>query len=89
MAECSGLCFGICLHFVTTIPAGIYLFKDNNGNCITMCEICHKSTIKTPERCQRRRSGVLIDFKQVDAGWGVVLHNFRKLIFLIVSIYEF
>ena len=28
-------------------PAGIWLFKVNNGNTSTMCEICSKSTIKT------------------------------------------
>ena len=31
-------------------PAGIYLLKVNNGNTRTMCEICQKLTIKTPER---------------------------------------
>ena len=29
-------------------PAGIYLFKFNNGNTRTMWEICSKLTIKTP-----------------------------------------
>ena len=29
-------------------PAGIYLFKVNNKNTKTRCEICSKSTIKTP-----------------------------------------
>ena len=33
------------------IPAGIYLFKNNNGNTITMCEIGSKVTIKTLDRC--------------------------------------
>ena len=33
---------------------GIYLFKRNNGNMRTMCEICSKLTIKTPERLHRR-----------------------------------
>ena len=33
-------------------PAGIYLFKANNRNTRTMCEICSKLTIKTPERRQ-------------------------------------
>ena len=33
-------------------PAGIYLFKINNENTRTMCEICSKLTIKTPERRQ-------------------------------------
>ena len=31
---------------------GIYLFKVNSGNMRTMCEICLKLSIKTPEqRC--------------------------------------
>ena len=31
-------------------PAGIYLFKVNNRNTRTRCEICSKLTINTPER---------------------------------------
>ena len=31
-------------------PVGIYLFKVNDGYTRTMCEICSKLTIKTPER---------------------------------------
>ena len=31
-------------------PAGIYMFKVNNRNTRTRCEICSKLTIKTPER---------------------------------------
>ena len=42
---------------VTHYAAGIYLLKVNYGNTITMCEICSKLTIKTPER---RRYGVFI-----------------------------
>ena len=41
--------------------AGIYLFKVNNRNTRTRCEICSKLTINTPERRQWRRSGVFID----------------------------
>ena len=33
-------------------PDGIYLFKVNNRNTRTRCEICSKLTIKTPERRQ-------------------------------------
>ena len=40
--------------------AGIYLFKVNNKNAITRCEICPKLTIRTPERRHCRRSGVFI-----------------------------
>ena len=29
-------------------PAGNYMFKVNNRNTITKCEICSKFTIKTP-----------------------------------------
>ena len=31
-------------------PAGNYMFKANNRNTRTRCEICSKLTIKTPER---------------------------------------
>ena len=31
-------------------PAGIYLFKVNNRNTRTKCEICSELTMKTPER---------------------------------------
>ena len=40
--------------------AGNYMFKVNNRNNRTRCEICSKLTIKTPERRQWRRSGVFI-----------------------------
>ena len=39
---------------------GIYLFKVNNRNIRTMCEISSKSIIKTSERRQWCRSGVFI-----------------------------
>ena len=41
-------------------PFGIYLFKVNNRNTRTRCEICSKLTIKTSERHHWRRSGVFI-----------------------------
>ena len=34
----------------STFPAGNYMFKVNNRNIRTRCEICSKLTIKTPER---------------------------------------
>ena len=40
--------------------AGIYLFKVNNRNTRTRCKIFSKLTIKTPERCNSRRSAVFI-----------------------------
>ena len=35
---------------VCSSPAGNYMFKVNNRNTRTRCEICSKLTIKTPER---------------------------------------
>ena len=32
-------------------PVGIYMFKVNNRNTRTRCEICSNLTLKTPERC--------------------------------------
>ena len=43
-----------------THPVGIYLLKINNRNTRKRSEICSKLTIKTRERRQRRRSGVII-----------------------------
>ena len=36
------------------------MFKVNNRNTRTRCEICSKLTIKTPERREWRRSAVFI-----------------------------
>ena len=44
--------------FRLSFPVGIYLVKVNNRNTRIRCEICSKSTIKTPERWHR--SGVFI-----------------------------
>ena len=38
--------------YMANVPAGNYMFKSNNRNTKTRCEICSKLTIKTPERCQ-------------------------------------
>ena len=55
---------------LTIKPAGIYLLKVNNKNTRTRCDIYSKLTIKTPERRQWLRSGVLIvNFAHVIAGW--------------------
>ena len=35
-------------NIVTSIPAGNYMFKVNNRNTRTRCEICSKLTIKIP-----------------------------------------
>ena len=53
-------CFhiGVSLYILSvTIPDGIYLFKVNNRNTRTRCEICSKLTINTPER---RHGDVLV-----------------------------
>ena len=42
------------------LPAGNYMFKVNNKNTRTMCEICSKLTIKIPERRHWRCSGIFI-----------------------------
>ena len=41
-------------------PAANYMFKFNNRNTRTRCEICLKSTIKTPEQRHWRRYDVFI-----------------------------
>ena len=48
------------LTLTNAFPASIYLFKVNNRNTRTRCEICSKLTIKTPERRQRCRYSVFI-----------------------------
>ena len=36
-------------------PAGNYMFKVNNKNTRTTCEICSKLTIKIPERRHNKK----------------------------------
>ena len=43
-----------------TYPADNYMFKLNNKNTRTRCEICSKLTTKTPERRNWRRPGVFV-----------------------------
>ena len=67
-----------------TNPAGNYMFKVNNRNTRTRCDICSKLTIKIPERRHWRPSGIfivkfkhftpcsidsIVNFEQVIAGW--------------------
>ena len=43
-----------------------YMFKANNKNTRTRCEICSKLTIKTPEPRQWNRSGAfIVNFKHI------------------------
>ena len=47
-------------------PPDIYLIEVNNGNTRTVCKICSKLTIKTPEWSQWRRVGVfVVNFQQI------------------------
>ena len=39
-----------CRNQKNFVPANNYMFKINNRNTRTRCEICSKLTIKTPER---------------------------------------
>ena len=41
-------------------PAGNYIFKSNNRNIRTRCEICSKLAIKTPERFEHISHLVLV-----------------------------
>ena len=51
-----------CSHH--SYSAAYYMFKVNNRNTRTRCEICSKLTINTPERCQSPRSVVfIVNFK--------------------------
>ena len=72
------------LNYVSKIPVGNCMFKFNNRNTRTRCEICSKSTIKTQERrlvsfwclyCWLWTdftpcySVSIVNFEQVNAGW--------------------
>ena len=60
----------------STRPAGNYMFKANNKNTRTKCEICSKLTIKIPERRRWHictyftpcSSVFIVNFEKVDAG---------------------
>ena len=49
----------------SVVPAGIYLFKVNNRNTRTRCEICSELTINTPERRQRRSGVFIVNFEHI------------------------
>ena len=54
------------LRRIETYPIDIYLLKVNNRKTRTRCEICSKSTIKTPERSHWHCSGVfIINFEHI------------------------
>ena len=48
------------------VPADIYLFKVNNGDNRTICEICSRLTMQRAEKCQWRHFGIfLVNFEQI------------------------
>ena len=54
------------------IPVDIYLFKVNNRNTRTRCEICSKLTIKIQEQREYFTpcsSVSIVNFEQVNADW--------------------
>ena len=58
--------------------AGNCMFKVNNRNTRTRYEICSNLTIKTPERCQWRRSGVFtVKFEHI---------SYLLLVFLLLTL---
>ena len=55
-----------------TFPAGNYMFKVNNRNTRTRCEMYSKLTIKIPERCLWRLLMAFVSivyFERISAGW--------------------
>ena len=65
------------LHFSRYNPAGNYMFRVNNRNTRTRCEIYRKLTIKTTKRHHRRRSGdIIVYFKHISSAFVV---NFEKV----------
>ena len=55
----------IAIVLIVFVPVGNYMLKVNNRNTRTRYEICSKLTIKTPERCQWRCSGVFVTFEHI------------------------
>ena len=51
----------IYIYILTNYLVGNYMFKVNNKNARTSCEICSELTIETPKRSYWRCSGVFID----------------------------
>ena len=66
-------------------PPDIYLFKINNENTRTMCEICSKSTVKAPERRQCLYCKIGTDFTPCS---GVSIVEFEQVNVFITSVYS-
>ena len=67
-------------HASNYCPTNKFMVKVNNRNTRKKCEICSKSTVKTPERRQRRRSGVfIVNFEHIlDLFHGFLLLTLKK-----------
>ena len=64
---------------INSYPAGIYLFKFNNGNTKTLRKNCSELTKNIPEQHQRRRSGVfIVNFEQIYSS-GISIVDFELL----------
>ena len=60
-------------------PAGNNMFKINDRNTRTRCEICSKLTIKTPEWRRWHRSGVfIVSFEHISHFVRVSLLNLNR-----------
>ena len=87
--------------FPIYIPVGIYMFKVNNKNTRTMCEICSKLTIKTPWTCFTPcscSSVSIAKFEKVNADWNwfpwvlftdILLRYFASIFLSKVSTYNY
>ena len=59
----------VCNSLILAVfPANIYMFKVNNRNTRTRCEICLKLTVKTPFS-----RVFIVDFEQVHVSWVLFL----------------
>ena len=71
------------------------MFKVNNRNTRTRCEVCSKLTIKIPERRQRRRSGIfIVNFEHTWRRSGIFIVNFEHtshfvLVLLLLTLSNF
>ena len=67
--DISGIAQNLCcrLNFILRAanPVGNYMFKVNNINNRTRCEICLNITIKTPERCPTSFWCLFVNFEHV------------------------
>ena len=87
--------------FPIYIPVGIYMFKVNNKNTRTRCEICSKLTIKTPWTCFTPcscSSVSIVNFEKVNADWNwfpwvlftdILLRSFASIFLSKVSTYNY